>query len=279
MQCGGGRQFFTCLAPWGCPFPVHHHYNIYNLFISVHPAWFVFAFWLSAVFLAMQDIWKYEIWFSFVFNIIQGGQLVNQKSTKAVSDLGQAQTDWQIRLCTSLYQILCSIWSHLAFLLLNPVWQPTRFCIMYSGKRMKACVALQNGWIYPRIISLCLSTSQQCLHKHGSFKSTDRGKWVQYTKSWFGRWCLQSDGHRWGALSSADVSSNRESGSFVRDIFINCYRWDMIRFWTCQRGCYQHQWGRLCDLILVLNGISLLHACHTPVMDNVVHVSHMLQSG
>ena len=179
----------------------------------------------------------------------------------------------------TLYQILCSIWSHLAFLLLNPVWQPTRFCIMYSGKRMKACVALQNGWIYPRIISLCLSTSQQCLHKHGSFKSTDRGKWVQYTKSWFGRWCLQSDGHRWGALSSADVSSNRESGSFVRDIFINCYRWDMIRFWTCQRGCYQHQWGRLCDLILVLNGISLLHACHTQFMDNVVHVSHMLQSG
>ena len=97
------------------------------------------------------------------------------------------------------------------------------FFASYTAESVwRCCVALQNGWIYPRIISLCLSTSQQCLHKHGSFESTDRGKWVQYTKPWFGRWCLQSDGHRRGALSSADVSSNRESGSFVRDMFINC---------------------------------------------------------
>ncbi len=62
----GDRRFFY-LASWGCPFPVHHDYNI--IFIFVQPSWFAFAFWLSAVFLAIQEIWKYEIWFAFIFNI------------------------------------------------------------------------------------------------------------------------------------------------------------------------------------------------------------------
>lgn len=222
MQCGGGRHFFTCLAPWGCPFPVHNHYNMYNLFISVHPAWFVFAFWLSAVFLAIQEIWKYEIWFSFIFNIIQGGQLVNQKSTKAVSDLGQAQTDWQIRLCTRSFvrsEVSC-------FSSLKSCVTADTFLHHIQRKAYEGVCSFAK-W-------LNLSKNHQPLPQHLSAMPAQTWKFRIYwprqvspvhqvlvRKMMPPIWCLRSDGHRWGALSSADVSSNRESGSFVRDIFIN----------------------------------------------------------
>ena len=72
-------------------------YFIFSYLFSLHGLRLHFGFQLFSWQYRKYENMKYDF---HLFSIYMVFQLANQKGTKAVSELGQAQTDWQIRLRT-----------------------------------------------------------------------------------------------------------------------------------------------------------------------------------